>query len=179
VKRFRFAIIAAAAFGAAWVTQALAFFPFGVAARLDPGYGGVCEQCDLSGRLLAGARMTNSAFNRSDFSNAVLTRADASGSQFEAADFTAADLTRAKLVDAHCQRAQFGGASLRQADVRGADFRRANFSNADVSRANFDRANIAGADLRSAEGLTQAQLDRACGDAATRVPRGMQVRRCG
>lgn len=178
VTGFRLAVIAAAAFGAVWVTQALAFWSFSTPARLDPGYGGACEECDLSGRLMAGARMTNSVFNRADFSNAVLTRADASGSQFEAADFAGADLTLVRLVDAHCLRAQFDDATLRHADARGADLRGASFSGAVVTGASFDGANIAGADLRQAEGLTQAQLDQACGDGRTRVPQGMQVSRC-
>ncbi len=178
LTRFRLVLIAAAAFGAVWVTQALAFWPFNTPARLDPGYGGVCEECDLSGRLMAGARLTNSVFNRADFSNAVLTRADASRSQFEAADFTAADLTHAKLVDAECPRAQFDNATLRQVDARGTNFRGASFVRADVTSVNFERANIGGADLRQAEGLTQAQLDGACGDGRTRLPQGMRVRRC-
>ena len=178
VTGFRLAVIAAAAFGAVWVTQALAFWSFSTPARLAPGYGGACEECDLSGRLMAGARMTNSVFNRADFSNAVLTRADASGSQFEAADFAGADLTLVSLVGAHCRRAQFDDATLRHADARGADLRGASFSGAVVTGASFDGANIAGADLRQAEGLTQAQLDQACGDGRTRVPQGMQVRRC-
>jgi hypothetical protein len=178
VTGFRLAIIAAAAFGAVWVTQAVAFWPFMAPARLEPGYGGVCEECDLSGRIMTGARMTNSVFNRADFSNAVLTRADGSHSEFEAADFSEADLTQAKLVGAHCHQAQFHNTTLRQADARDADFRRAEFSRADVTDANFEGANIAGADLRSAEGLTQAQLDRTCGDAHTRLPSGLQVRVC-
>jgi uncharacterized protein YjbI with pentapeptide repeats len=179
LAHFRLIIIAAAAFGAVWVTQALAFWPFAAPARLDPGYGGVCEECDLSGRLMAGARMTNSEFNRADFTSAVLTRADASGSRFESADFSEADLTGAKLVDAQCPRARFDNATLRHADARGADFRRADFSGADVTRVNFGDANLSGANLRTAEGLTQAQLDQACGDGRTQLPRGLRVARCG
>lgn len=175
---FRLAVIAAAAFGAVWVTQALAFWSFSTPARLAPGYGGACEECDLSGRLMAGARMTNSVFNRADFSNAVLTRADASGSQFEAADFTSADLTLVSLVGARCLRAQFDDATLRHVDARGADLRGADFRGAIVTGASFDGADLSGADLRQAEGLTQAQLDQACGDGQTRAPRGMRIRAC-
>ena len=32
--------------------------------------------------------------------------------------------------------------------------------------------------LRKAKGLTQAQLNRACGDAPTRLPRGMRIPDC-
>lgn len=147
-------------------------------ARLEPGYGGVCEECDLSGRILAGARMTNSVFNRSNFSNAVLARADASRSQFEGANFSDADLRRARLVNARCPRARFDRAILVQTDARGADFTRASFSSADVTRMNLRDANLSGADLRNARGLTQAQLDQACGDRRTRLPRGLRVEMC-
>ena len=178
LTHFRLAAIAAAALGAVWAGQAFADWPFTQIARVDPGYGGVCEECDLSGRILVGARMTNSVFSRSDFSGAVMTRADASRSNFEGADFTAADLTHAKLVGAHCPRARFDHATLTQADARGADFTRANFGRADLARMNLDRANLSGADLRHAHGLTQTQLDAACGDRATRLPRGLRVGSC-
>ena len=73
------------------------------------------------------------------------------GSRFEGANFTAADLSNAKLN--------------RRTTSRGA---------------HFERANISGADFRDAEGLTQTQLNRACGDTQTRLPRGLRVRgNCG
>lgn len=179
LTHFRLAAIAAAALGAVWAGQAFADWPFTQIARVEPGYGGVCEDCDLSGRILVGARMTNSVFSRSDFSSAMMTRADASHSNFESADFTAADLTHAKLVGAHCPRARFDHATLIHADASGADFTRANFGRADLTRMNLDRANLSGADLRHTHGLTQTQLDEACGDRATRLPRGLRIPRCG
>jgi uncharacterized protein YjbI with pentapeptide repeats len=153
--QFRWAVAAAIALGAVWAGQALAFWPFGNETRVDlaPAYGGVCEDCDLSGRILTGARMTNSNFSRSDFSNAVLAHADGTGSRFEGANFTDADLAGARFVRASLLRARFRGARL-------------------------DRADLSGADLRQARGLTQAQLDQACGDGRTRLPRGMRVERC-
>jgi len=155
LTQFRIAVLAAAALIAAPAGQALAFWPFGSGARLDlaPAYGGVCENCDLSGRILAGARMSNSDFSGSDFSNAVLARADASGSRFEGANFTEADLERTRFVRASLIRAQFRGARLRRAD-------------------------FSSADLRFSIGLTQEQLLTACGNEETRLPRGLYVPRC-
>lgn len=155
LTHFRLAAFAAAALVAVSAGQALAFWPFGAGARVDmaPAYGGVCEECDLSGRILAGARMSHSDFSRSDFSNAVLARADASHSEFEGADFTDADLERVRFVRASLRRARFRGARL-------------------------DRADFSGADLRFSVGLTQQQLSAACGDGNTRLPRGLQVPRC-
>jgi uncharacterized protein YjbI with pentapeptide repeats len=150
LTQFRLAAIAAAALVAVGAGQAFALWPFSAPVRLatTPAYGGVCEGCDLAGRDLTGARMTNSVFNRSDFSNAVMARANASGSEFAEANFS------------------------------GADLRGVRFALADVTSANFSGANIAGADLETAEGLTQRQLNAACGDYTTRVPRGMRVREC-
>ncbi len=182
VTQFRLIAAGAAALVLACAGTAFAEWPFGRAdsgVRMQPGIGGVCEACDLSGRILVGVRMTGANFNRSDFSHAMLTRADASGSAFEGANFSDADLALAKLVDANCTRAQFTRATLVQANARGADFTRAEFDHADVTSMRFDDANLSGADLRETRGLTQAQLSNACGDARTRLPRGLRVPRCG
>jgi hypothetical protein len=40
------------------------------------------------------------------------------------------------------------------------------------------RARFVAADLRRAEGLTQAQLDGACGDEATLLPDGLRLPSC-
>lgn len=181
LTQFRLAVIVAAMLATVWTGQALAFWPFGdgaVRLEIAPAYGGVCEDCDLSGRLLVGAKMTNSVFNRSDFSNAVMSRADASGSEFEGADFTETDLRRASFADASCPRARFERAMLADANGSRADFTRASFAGADVTSMTFVSANLSGADMRGARGLTQAQLDEACGDARTRLPRGLRVGRC-
>jgi uncharacterized protein YjbI with pentapeptide repeats len=180
LTHLRIFAVSAAALCVVGIGQAFAFWPFAGPVRMSlaPAYGGVCEACDLSGRILVGARMSNSNFNRSNFSDAVLTRADATGSDFAEADFTGADLRNAKLIEATCPRAIFENAQLANADARRADFRHADFTRADVTRMNFGGADIAGADLRNAAGLTQSQLNAACGDRLTRVPRGMRVRSC-
>ena len=136
----------AVALGGDWAVASRAPAPM---ARLAPGYGGVCEACDLSGRILANARLAGGDFRRANFSHAVLARADATGAVFERANFADADLSNATLARAN------------------------------LARADFTRANLAGADLRDTRGLTQAQLARACGDAETKLPRGLRVRACG
>lgn len=150
LTQFRLLAIAGATLAIAFGGQALAFWPFGGSTRiaLSPAYGGVCEDCDLSGRILAGAKMSNSVFNGADFTRAVLTRADATDTEFVEANFTDADLTYV------------------------------NFANAVVTDAIFTRANIAGTNLGEARGLTQAQLNQACGDNETLTPRGLRVRTC-
>jgi uncharacterized protein YjbI with pentapeptide repeats len=180
LTHLRIVAVSVAALCVVGIGQAFAFWPFAGPARISlaPAYGGVCEDCDLSGRILAGAKMSNSNFSGSNFSHAVLARADATGSDFEEADFTDADLSRVKLIEARCPRAVFENAMLAHSDARRAVFRHADFTRANVTHMNFEDADIGGADLRNAEGLTQAQLDAACGDRLTRVPRGMRVRSC-
>ena len=156
LTQLRLAVFAAAALGAVSASQsAAAFWPFGADVRLEarPAYGGVCEECDLSGRILTGARMTHSNFSRSDFSNAVLARADASYSRFTSADFTNADLTRSR-----CRHAIFRGARFHGARMHGAD--------------------VSGADLRRSSGLTQHELTQACGNQDTLLPPGLSVPPC-
>ncbi|MEU6724851.1 pentapeptide repeat-containing protein [Nonomuraea wenchangensis] len=80
-------------------------------------------------------------------------------------DRRGADLIGARLRGADLRRANLRGAYLIGADLRGADLREADLIGADLRG-----ADLAGADLTGAIFLTQAQLNAAAGDAATRVP---------
>jgi uncharacterized protein YjbI with pentapeptide repeats len=72
----------------------------------------------------------------------------------------------------------FSGASFRNADLTHADFARAKLDYADLAGARLSSASFRGADLSHVKGLTQTQLDEACGDAATKLPRGLSVKTC-
>ncbi|MFE4450192.1 pentapeptide repeat-containing protein [Streptomyces sp. NPDC056796] len=76
-----------------------------------------------------------------------------------------ADLIGAGLRGADLRGAELRGAYLIAADLRGADLRRAELIGAD-----FRDADLSDADLRGALFLTQAQLNAARGNAATRLP---------
>ena len=54
-----------------------------------------------------------------------------------------------------------------------------NFDGADFKDAELHHAVIAGVDLSHARGLTQDQVDDACGDARTRLPKGLTLHACG
>ena len=113
---------------------------------------------DLKGRNFAHARlrqadMSAAVMNRTSFAGGDLRDLNAYGAVFGAADFAGADLTNATLV----------GTFLEGADFRGARLTGANFSGAEMGRA---------------KGLTQRQLDQACGDAATVAPRGLRLAPC-
>jgi uncharacterized protein YjbI with pentapeptide repeats len=113
---------------------------------------------DIHNRNLSKARLRQADLTVAEADGARFTGADmafvnAFGARFAQADFTGAILTKAVFVGAY-----FGGANLKGATLDGADF--------------------SGADLAEAQGLTQAQLARACGDASTQLPKGFSVPRC-
>jgi hypothetical protein len=84
------------------------------------------------------------------------------------ADRRGADLMGADLRGADLRRAGLRGAYLIGADLRGADLRTADLLGADLRA-----ADLRGADLRDALFLTRPQLTAARGDAATRIPAGL------
>lgn len=76
-----------------------------------------------------------------------------------------ADLIGARMRGADLRGADLRGAYLIAADLRGADLRLA-----DLIGADFRDADLSGADLTESLFLTQAQLNAAKGDAATKLP---------
>ncbi|WP_420882696.1 pentapeptide repeat-containing protein [Streptomyces noursei] len=84
-------------------------------------------------------------------------------------DRRGADLMGARLTGADLKGANLRGAYLIAADLRGADLR-----SADMIGADLRDADLRGADLTGSIFLTQAQVNAARGDAATRLPRGLR-----
>ena len=74
--------------------------------------------------------------------------------------------------------ADFKNVSFRNADLAGANLAHAVLDNADFTGAELSITSFKGTDLTKAKGLTQAQLDKACGDADTKAPNGMKVPVC-
>ena len=130
--------------------------------------GANCPRCnlfqaDLSGAVLPGRNLAGARLRQADLSLAEMNRASFAGGDlrdvnfyggvFGGANFSGANLTNASLVGVYLQSANFRGATL-------------------------VGANFSGSTMDRAIGLTQAQLSRACGDASTRLPRGLSVPRC-
>lgn len=165
--------------------------------------GGIFERADLtfsdlSGSNLAGARLVRATLNSVFFRAADLTGADLTKAQGSRADFAGATLVGAVLVKAEMARADLTAADLSGADLSKAEFERAVFRDAglerarltfaDLARADLTGARLAGADLTGAytlltriegtdlsgvTGLTQQQIEIACGDVETRLPAGL------
>ncbi len=89
----------------------------------------------------------------------------AAGHRRKKRDHRGADLIGARLRHADLRGADLRGAFLIAADLRGADLRLA-----DVIGADFRDTELSDADLTDALFLTQAQLNAARGNAATRLP---------
>jgi hypothetical protein len=113
----------------------------------------------------------------------VLSQADLSRAKLSRIVLAKADLTRVNLAGADLRssilrRTNLIGADLSNADLSGARLDEASLSAADLSAADLTGARLVGADLSRARGLSQAQLDGACGDARTRLPEGHRIAAC-
>ncbi len=162
------------------VAVALAAITFGLSLSASPALaqnaaqiakvqaGASCPKCNLfqadlntrtlkaknfSGARLRQADLSLGSFNRSRFDGADLRDVNGFGALFSGANFARADLTNANLVGAYLEGANFSGANL-------------------------SGVILSGAELSTARGLTQAQLDKTCGDKATRLPSGLRIPVC-
>ena len=84
-------------------------------------------------------------------------------------DLTGATFTGANLAGANLRQAYLGGADLRGADLRGAYLTKARLDRADLKGAHLE-----GVDLGGAKGLSQEQVNGACGDKDTNLPPKLQ-----
>ncbi len=139
------------------------------AAQIDRARdGSSCPHCNLfqadfsnhrlTGRNFAGSRLRQADFSASVMNHTVFAGGDlrdvnAYGGVFSSAVFSGADLTHASFVGAYLQGANF-------------------------SHARLDGTNFSGAEMSRARGLSQRQLDEACGDEATTLPPGLRIPRC-
>ena len=138
---------------------------------------------DLSDAVLRDANMTGAKLSSSAFVRADLRRADLMRGDFTESDFTSADFSGTSARDTVFTGAIFRDVTAKLVLLDGADLTGVDFSGADLGSSSFEgatisEANLSGADLRGARGLTQAQLDTACGDANTRLPGTLTVNYC-
>ena len=130
--------------------------------------GASCPHCNLfqasfanaeiRGRNFAGARLRQADFstavmNHSNFAGTDMRDVNAYGAVFSGANFAGADLTHASFVGTWLNGANFAGARMAG-------------------------TNFSGADMDHARGLSQRQLDGACGDVATTLPAGLGLHAC-
>ncbi|MGA7713116.1 MAG: pentapeptide repeat-containing protein [Rhizomicrobium sp.] len=107
-----------------------------------------------------------------------LTGADLTNQCVKEGNLVGADFDHARLVLMCMSFANFKGATFRGADMSGANLAHAILDGADVTGALMTITSIKGTDMTNVRGLTQKQLDTACGDADTKVPAGLTVKIC-
>jgi hypothetical protein len=112
-----------------------------------------------------------------------LFRVNLSGQWLQLEDLHKAELGFANLRGANLNSANLNSAQLYGADLNNAYLNFANLNNAyligaHLNNAQLDHADLSGANLFSAEGLTQTQLDNACGNASTTLPKGLRLKPC-
>ena len=117
--------------------------------------------------------MTFKSATRARFDAAELIGCDLDGITAPGASFTHANLLGAQMVGGDFSRATFKSASL-----NGANMSEGNFTGADFKDASLLGATLKGADLSSARNLTQHQVQEACADGETRLPRGLRGEAC-
>lgn len=132
----------------------------------------------LSGAKLDGVDMRKSVGYRAKFDRASLKGAQMEKSEFSRAFFVATDLSDANLIKSEFGRVDFEHANLDRTKFNYANLSRALLSGASMVGSDFTKAityfsKIEGADLSAVIGLTQGQLDDACGDDTTQLPAGL------
>jgi uncharacterized protein YjbI with pentapeptide repeats len=120
---------------------------------------------------------------QADLANLELKNRNFAGARLRQADMSAAVLThsrfdRADLRDLNGYGGVFTGSSFAHADLTNASFVGAYLEGANFSGAHLNGVNFSGAEMERAIGLTAAQLASACGDPATKAPRGLTLRPC-
>lgn len=118
-------------------------------------HGGIvdCVGCDLRG-----ADLTNTCVKEHDL---------------HGADFTGANATLMCMSFAN-----FTGVSFRGTELSGANLAGAKMDGADMTDAKTSITSFLGTDLTHVKGLTQKQLDVACGDGTTKLAPGLHIHTC-
>lgn len=117
--------------------------------------GGIvdCVGCNLKG---------------ADLANTCVKDHDLRGANFDGANATLMCMSNSN----------FTNTSFRGTDLSGANMAGAKMDGADLTGAKTSITSFLGTDLRKVKGLTQAQLDAACSDAATKLPPGLKIKTC-
>lgn len=127
-----------------------------------------CMACDLGGVDLSYADLPARNLAEASLEGANLSLATLDRAQFQGANLTAVNAFGLRAMDAG-----FADSDLSDATLVGAWLGGSNFTGARLSR-----ANLGGANLARVSGLTQQQLDTACGDAWTVLPRNLSIPPC-
>lgn len=163
---------------------------------------------DLTRAILSGAELRNAMLDYARLGNAELEHAQLSNASATNANFGGANLCYANLRSANLMQGRLSGATLYGANLSNANLKRVDLSDADLQgadlsgsdlghselgfanfsytllhRTNLQDADTVGAvfdfaDFTDAHGLTQGQLDTACGQGVINLPPGLTIIPC-
>jgi uncharacterized protein YjbI with pentapeptide repeats len=141
------------------------------------------ERDAMAERIRAGASCAGCDLFQIDLSYGSISGRDFSGARIRQGDLSLVTADRTRFRGANMSLTNLFGARLTGADLSDANLEHATLVGAYLGRARFDRAALTGADFSGAElngatGLTQTQLNEACGDAATLLPPGLTIPIC-
>lgn len=141
------------------------------------------ERDSIAARVRGGAACSGCDLFQIDLAYQNVAGRDFSSSRIRQANLSVAIADRASFQSANASLTNFFGARLGRADFRDANLDHATLVGAYLGYARFDGADLTGADISGAEltgaqGLTQEQLNTACGDGTTQLPAGLTVPTC-
>jgi len=135
------------------------------------------READLSSAYLRGASLSHANLRSADLSDAQLP-SDLAAVDFTQANLSGADLKEANLSGVDLKNALLASANLSYASLWGASLSGADLSYAKLTETDLRNVTLRSAKLGSVDGLTQQQLDEACGDEKTELPPGLKLRVC-
>jgi uncharacterized protein YjbI with pentapeptide repeats len=161
------------------LAAALAVASFGIVA--EPAFAQNAAQIE---HARDGASCPHCNLFQADFSNLELKDRNFAGARLRQADMSTAvmnhtTLAGADLRDVNAYGAVFTGTSFAGANLTNASFVGTYLEGANFRGATLSGVNFSGAEMDRAVGLTQGQLNEACGDEATTLPRGLRIHSCG
>jgi uncharacterized protein YjbI with pentapeptide repeats len=138
----------------------------GQIARVQAGES--CPRCNLFQ-----ADLSNKSLKGHNYAGARLRQADLSLSVFSHGNFAGGDLR-----DLNGYGALFGGANFTRANMTNSTFVGAFLEGASFRGATLSGVNFSGAEMDKAVGLSQGQLNGACGDLSTTLAKGLHLPVC-
>ncbi len=141
------------------------------------------DKVNMNRAVLRSSTLSDVNLVSSNFILADLHKADLTGGNFTNSNFTKARLKSTDAMGAIFVNANFTKAKLDRGDFTGSDFSGAKFigtkfGDAEVKDANFAGADFSGAEMAELSGLTQSQLDSACGSKETQLPKDFSLKIC-
>ena len=136
------------------------------------------EKATMLDATLIEAKLSESNLRETNLRRADLSRGVFHDSIFNDSNLTSVSAAEADFSNSHFVNVSADHINLEGANLTGTILKDTRFGNAVFENATLTDADLSGANLRDVTGLTQVQLDSACGNHKTRLPTGLSVGYC-